>query len=386
MSQKKFVRYAKKIFQSQPEFRVDFGTNRHFSPDIFHLFLDQIKGEISADRLRMQTVGKSVEGRPINLITLGRGSVPVLLWSQMHGDESTATAAIADILRYFCLRSEGEEAGTLLSFFTLHFLPMVNPDGAARTQRRNAQNIDINRDGLALQTPEGKLLKEMQNTLKPLFGFNLHDQELSTTGTSRELTAVALLAPAFDEKKSDNNVRRKAKQLVAAFTESVKPFAKGNIAKYDDAFEPRAFGDSFQKWGTSTILVESGHAMGDPQKESIRRINAAGILSALYAIATGEYLQMPMDAYESLPFNSKKAYEIIIRNVEVHTKTGENLIMDLGLSSQVDTHSEPPIKLVDIGDLSTFTCLEEVDVKRMRVDQQDLRIGEPVGRSIQELL
>ena len=38
-------------------------------------------------------------------------------------------------------------------------VPMLNPDGAERYARRNAQAIDINRDALQLATPEGRLLK-----------------------------------------------------------------------------------------------------------------------------------------------------------------------------------------------------------------------------------
>ena len=49
---------------------------------------------------------------------------------------------------------------------TLYFLPMLNPDGAERFQRRTATDIDMNRDALRLQTPEGTLLKHMQQTLQ----------------------------------------------------------------------------------------------------------------------------------------------------------------------------------------------------------------------------
>ena len=300
----------------------------------------------------------------------------------MHGDESTATAAIADMLLYFSQHPTDEEVKRLFSALTLHFLPLVNPDGAARRQRRNAQNIDVNRDAVALQTPEGSLLKSMQHSLQPVFGFNLHDQELSTVGSPPELTALALLAPAFDQEKSDNEVRVKAKHLAACFAEAMNLFIEGKIAKYDDAFEPRAFGDSFQKWGTSTLLVESGHLKDDPQKELLRRLNVTGLLSSLYAIASGEFLQTAMETYDALPFNSKRAYEKILRNVGIQTASGERFQADLGLSSQVDTHSEPPLKLVDIGDLSTFTALEEFDGKDLVVTQTDLRIGEPVSPPI----
>ncbi len=377
-----FIRYAEKIFQSQPSFRADLGNDRHFEPATLYGFLDSLKGKFPSGSLAVKLAGSSAEGRPVNVVTLGNGSIPVLLWSQMHGDEPTATAAIADILLYFTQHTSDEEVHILFSSLTLHFLPLVNPDGASRRQRRNAQNIDVNRDALALQSPEGILLKKMQQTIKPVFGFNLHDQELSTVGSSRELTSLALLAPAHDEEKSDNDVRTKAKQLAAAFASSMNLFIEGKIAKYDDAFEPRAFGDSYQKSGTSTLLVESGHARNDPQKEFLRRLNVTGILSALFSIATGEYLQAPIETYTTLPFNSKRAYEKILRNVTVRLNSGGIIRADLGLSSQVDTHSEPPLKLVDIGDLSTFAGLDERDMKGLTVSQNDLRIGEPLGPPI----
>src|SRR3954468_18142299 len=46
---------------------------------------------------RMEKVGDSVEGRSINMLQAGSGAFPVLLWSQMHGDEATATAALFDL-------------------------------------------------------------------------------------------------------------------------------------------------------------------------------------------------------------------------------------------------------------------------------------------------
>jgi hypothetical protein len=44
--------------------------------------------------LQLQAIGKSVEQRAIYKISFGQGHTRVLLWSQMHGDEPTATAAL----------------------------------------------------------------------------------------------------------------------------------------------------------------------------------------------------------------------------------------------------------------------------------------------------
>lgn len=53
---------------------------------------------------------------------------------------------------------------------------MLNPDGAELFVRRNAQQIDINRDAIYLQSPEARILKSVRDSLQPDFGFNLHDQ------------------------------------------------------------------------------------------------------------------------------------------------------------------------------------------------------------------
>ena len=43
---------------------------------------------------------------------------------------------------------------------TIRAIPMLNPDGAEVFRRRNAQNIDINRDTINLETPEANILLE----------------------------------------------------------------------------------------------------------------------------------------------------------------------------------------------------------------------------------
>ena len=50
--------------------------------------------------VRSEVAGRSVEGRDIHHLWFGRGPMTVLLWSQMHGDEPTATAALFDLVEY----------------------------------------------------------------------------------------------------------------------------------------------------------------------------------------------------------------------------------------------------------------------------------------------
>lgn len=149
----------------------------------------------------------------------------------------------------------------------------------------------------------------------------------------------------------------------------------GRSSRYDDTFEARAFGDNMQKWGTSTVLIESGHAAGDPEKNSVRKLNFAGILSCLDAIAGGDDGQGDIGSYERLPFNTERAYDLIIRNVRIDHGSGTSTRADLGISWQVDTHSEPPPKLVDVGDLSSFGCLQEFEGAGRMIPASELTIG-----------
>ena len=128
--------------------------------------LDALKTGAS-DLFSIETIGESIEGRSINHVRVGTGQIRVLLWSQMHGDEPTATSALFDLFEYIRRHRKDPIVARLLSRLTLHVVPMLNPDGAERFQRRNAQSIDINRDALRLQTPEGRALKSLRDRLNP---------------------------------------------------------------------------------------------------------------------------------------------------------------------------------------------------------------------------
>lgn len=376
MHSQQICSFAKHLETVYDTVRVDANLTRRFSPESFQSTLLNLI-ESHDDILQLEDVGNSFEGRPIRLVHAGKGTTLVLLWSQMHGDEPTATLAMADILSYIIKTKSEELTQMLLSTLHLLFLPLLNPDGAARFQRRSAQNIDLNRDALALRTPESRILRNLQNKFKPKFAFNLHDQELNTVGTSKELAAISLLVPALNPQTPSNDVHTKSKQIAAFFASIMNCFIPKNVARYDDTFEPRAFGENMLQWGTSVLLVESGHALNDPEKYSIRKLNFIGLLTSLYAIATDKYASANISFYESLPRNSKQAYDVIIRNVTIEYENGTTTQADLAISYQVDSHTESTPKLVDLGDLSTFVGLSEVNGKAKKIHHSLLKLGEP---------
>src|SRR3546814_19543365 len=119
----------------------------------------------------------------------------------------------------------------------------MDPDVAARFPRRNAQGIDINRDARALVSPEARELHDLRERVKPAFGFNLHDQQVGyRAGDSDRGTAIALLAPAFNEARDVNAVRARAIELSVAIRAVLEPCIRGTHATWDDTFNPTALG------------------------------------------------------------------------------------------------------------------------------------------------
>jgi hypothetical protein len=370
---------ARELFNSYDSFKMGEITSCRITHTDMLKWLQPFQEQ---DLFTKLPLGTSGEGRIISLYSIGNGSTKIMLWSQMHGDEPTATMALIDIFNFFIKCPDHTVTKTIREKLTLLVIPMLNPDGAERFTRRTAQLIDINRDALALETPEARILKETCNKYRPEYGFNLHDQDTRlTVGTTKKITAIALLAPPTDESRTDNPVRVKAKKVASTFAQILNPFIPGYLAKWDDTFEPRAFGDNIQKWGTSTVLVESGGWKGDPNKFYIRQLNCIALLTTLYAIATGESAQADTAVYEQIPLNMKLGCDHIIRNAVLQSNNQTFPIhVDIGINFETrrsdSTDSlEKIATIVEIGDLSTFTALEEdADAKGAELNANRIKL------------
>src|SRR3990172_1399500 len=206
-------------------------SRRHLTPSGLHPVLERLAAG-SRGLIRLERAGSSFEGRPLYTVTAGSGPVRVLLWSQMHGDESTATRALADLLSHIARTADAERPRALLSGLPITAVPMLNPDGAERCSRRTAQGIDMNRDALALRTPEARFLAELGSAVSPHYCFNLPDHELSTVGDTTEITALALLAPAPDAGRSDNPASVRARRLASFMAGAGASVVPGKVARY----------------------------------------------------------------------------------------------------------------------------------------------------------
>lgn len=322
---------------------------------------------IQACGFPQEKIGESTEGRSIHRIRIGQGPTKVLLWSQMHGDEPTATMAMFDLFRFFASKNPifAELRELIQNELTLYFIPMLNPDGAERYTRRTALQIDMNRDALALQCPESRLLKQQQQSLLPAFAFNLHDQgtRYSAGNTDRQAT-LSFLATAYNPERTWNEVRTRSRQVISGMNAHLQTLIPGHVGRYSDEFEPRAFGDNIQKWGSSLILIESGGYRDDREKQFIRQLNFVTILEGLRLIAKNAYSSYTLADYESIPQNGRSILDCIIRDV-AFTYRGQTVRKDIGVNLQETTKGTPPYydlhgTVDELGDLSTFYGIQEI--------------------------
>ncbi|TAG99816.1 MAG: peptidase M14 [Sphingobacteriales bacterium] len=334
------------------------------------LFSNELINQLSSKNPlhNWQIIGESYLGKPIKMLSVGKGPINILLWSQMHGDEPTATAAIFDLINFFFASADDQQSlrENILLKCTLYFIPVLNPDGLENYTRRNAQGIDINRDFLAQQSPEGKILTDIRNHIKPHFCFNLHDQStLYCTANQQQLVAIAFLAPTFDNLKTVNWIREQAIKVIICMAEELQNYIPGKIARFNDDFEPRAFGDNFQKLGSSTILLESGGYANDDEKQEIRKFNFIALIKAFEVIAQQSYQEKDILNYLMIPLNSKEIYHILFKNVS-YTADNKKYTIDIALNytEVFDKETRSITKkwnVEDCGDLSAFTAYQVFD-------------------------
>ncbi len=358
--------FSEQLSQTYSQYRDGSVLHQRFTLSDIQPVIDRLPAAFTVSE-----AGQSVERRRINRVTWGKGPTQVLLWSQMHGDEPTATAALLDIFRWLAAENDGQDSirQRLSEQLTLTFLPMLNPDGAQRFTRHNALHIDLNRDALRLSSPESAILKSERDRLQADWGFNLHDQSryYGVGFPPAQVAALSILAPAYNWEKNVNQQRREAIQLIALMNRTWQQAVPGGVGRYNDDFEPRAFGDNLQKWGTRTILIESGGSATDWEKQDLRKLNFVGILAGLHGIVSQAYQAISSEEYWQIPENSYNAFhDLIIRNASIKIE-GKNRLVDIAIRQEQRVLKSKKhqyyfdASITDLGDLHTFRGFREID-------------------------
>ncbi|MFI1743906.1 M14 family metallopeptidase [Thalassobellus sediminis] len=320
---------------------------------------------ISAD-VKIETIGKSVLNDSIYGLKIGHGNKRILMWSQMHGNESTTTKALFDLLNTLLDKTANLEY--ILEACTLYIIPILSPDGAKAYTRINANAVDLNRDAQDLSQPESKVLRDAFNRFKPNFCYNLHGQRtIFSAGTSNKPATVSFLAPAQDKACTITPNRKIAMEVIAVMNNALQELIPNHVGVYDDAFNLNCVGDTFQSENVPTILFEAGHYYNDYEREQTRKYIYVSLLESLDYISKNEVEGKKYESYLQIPENDKCFYDIIIRNAKNGTD-GE--IVDIAFLYQeklIDGTINFIPKLEKVENLKAFFGHKEFDAKGLEV-------------------
>ena len=322
----------------------------------------------------IDVIGQSVNNQNIHAVTLGKGNLKVLMWSQMHGNESTTTKALFDVFNF--LKADSELSQAILKACTIKVIPILNPDGAKAYTRLNANGIDLNRDAQDLSQPESKALRAVFDEFHPDFCFNLHGQRtIFSAGLTNQPATVSFLAPAQDEACTITDNRKRAMELIAIMNSNLQNQIPNQVGIYDDAFNINCVGDTFQSFNIPTLLFEAGHHANDYGREITRTYIFQSLIIALRTIASHALSDIDFKTYFKIPKNEKLFYDIVIRNAMHH---------DIAIQYQ-ETLIDNKIcfipKVEAIEDLKHCFGHKEYDAKGFQVlspDKSELNVGNEI--------
>lgn len=152
-------------------------------------------------------VNKSEQGRELYVATVGNGPEDVWVQGRIHGNEPYGAESILTLLKDLGTNGSAEYQ-EIRDAFTIHFIPMYNPDGSEMNIRQTVlyddatgaplldangkeRRIDLNRDWVAdkFEADESLAFYEYWTMVKPDYGIDIHHQGLKKQyGTGEDVT------------------------------------------------------------------------------------------------------------------------------------------------------------------------------------------------------
>lgn len=135
--------------------------------------------------VELSSIGTSVEGRDLWSVRLLpktqdlQSSRPAFLYAHQHGNEPAGQEALLELV-------EDVAQGRIDLPYPVIVIPSINPDGAERYQRRNANNIDLNRDHSLLSQPETRALHRHFRSIRPRLAVDCHEFSRDSSDYARQ--------------------------------------------------------------------------------------------------------------------------------------------------------------------------------------------------------
>jgi hypothetical protein len=325
-------------------------------------------------KFKIKNEGHSEEGRIISSFRLGHGPHKILIWSQMHGNETTTTKSVLDLMSYFILNPKF--SGSLFDSCSFVIIPVLNPDGAFNYTRVNANAVDLNRDAFLKTQSESRILQHIYKAFQPDVCFNMHDQRtIFSAGETAKPATVSFLSPSFNEERDINDIRKQSMSLISSANRLLQQFIPGQVGRYDDGFNINCIGDYFQKDGTPTVLFEAGHYPNDYEREQTRKYIFLSLLHMIIDVANQAEINSKTD-YFKIPENQKRFYDVILRNVQFEGKRVDIALQFKETLSQSRIEFVPVIEKIE--NLKSYFGHREIDIKHHALEDEnqiDLRVG-----------
>ena len=329
----------------------------------------------SADKVDWKVLGSSVQKKPIYGAAFGNGKIKILMWSQMHGNESTTTKGLVDFMNF--LNANSKEAVAILTAYSFLIIPVLNPDGAAVYTRVNANEVDLNRDFQNLTQPESQLLMHTFEDFNPDYCFNLHDQRtiFGVANTDKPAT-VSFLAPSFNEERAFDEARLKSVEMIVKMYNSLKRFIPEQIGRFDDGFNPNCVGDTFQALKTPTILIEAGHFPEDYDREKTRKYIFIALLSAFRSSNENVIVNTVLSDYLRIPQNSSNFFDFVYRNVRINYEKSD-LITNFAVQFREELIGDNVVfngYIAKVGNLDAYFGHVDYDAESKKFSNDNLNI------------
>ncbi|HEU4423077.1 MAG TPA: M14 family zinc carboxypeptidase [Pilimelia sp.] len=239
------------------------------SPEELRRALARVARE-SHGRVRLGTIGRSNEARPILLASVGHGDTRLLYVTQQHGDEPLGTPAAVRALWALGVPN-GPWQRWLRSRVMIDIVVQANPDGAVRNQRYNHDptatgpyaepgvGYDVNRFHNPLTpieenpVPEARAILRLWHATHPSIVVDYHMQGRYLQPDGRETTA-SILWPTSPLAGGEAVTR--SRQLAVRNYDAMTHVAGANVTRYPGGDYEGIARNGYGILGSASLLVE----------------------------------------------------------------------------------------------------------------------------------
>ncbi|MFC3442238.1 M14-type cytosolic carboxypeptidase [Sphingobium rhizovicinum] len=152
----------------------------YFAPYSMERHHDLIAWAASQSGVAHRELGLTLDGQPMDMLTIGDGPKQVWLYARQHPGESMAEWWMEGALERLC-DEQDPVARLLRQKATIHLVPNMNPDGSRRGHlRTNAVGVNLNREWhepSADKSPEVLMVRNAMDATGVDFAMDVHGDE-----------------------------------------------------------------------------------------------------------------------------------------------------------------------------------------------------------------